>query len=169
MISPTDLVLWTRAASGDADAFGQLYERHDRAVQSYCLWRTGDPVLAEDLTSIVFLEAWRRRERTGLTTAGVRPLLLGIAINVIRSQWRSRRRYAAALDRLGRATEQRTGPENHDDEAVERLDAIARLADVRAALQALPQRERDVLGLVALADLTYEETAQIPALPVGTG
>jgi hypothetical protein len=34
--------LWDRIRSGDAEAFGDLYERHARAVQFYCLWRTAD-------------------------------------------------------------------------------------------------------------------------------
>lgn len=52
--------LW-RAASADPQAFGELFERHARAVFAFCARRTGDLALAEDLTSVVFLEAWRRR------------------------------------------------------------------------------------------------------------
>ncbi|MEV4419160.1 RNA polymerase sigma factor [Patulibacter sp. NPDC049589] len=165
MSPPPDPLLWRRAVAGDTDAFGVLYERHDRAVLAFCLWRTGDPALAEDLTSIVFLEAWRRRASTPLTTGDARPLLLAIATNVLRNQWRTRRRHRAALERLGRAGEPRP---DHDDDAADRVDAAARLHEVRAQLDALPQREREVLALVALADLTYEETASALGLPVGT-
>lgn len=165
MSPPPDPLLWRRAVAGDADAFGLLYERHDRAVLSFCLWRTGDPALAEDLTSTVFLEAWRRRAKTPLRTESARPLLLAIATNVLRNQWRTRKRHRAALDRLGRATEPRP---DHDDDAAERLDAAARLHEVRAQLDALPQREREVLALVALADLSYDEVAVALDLPIGT-
>jgi hypothetical protein len=34
-----DQELWERTRAGDAEAFGDLYERHARTVQSYCLWR----------------------------------------------------------------------------------------------------------------------------------
>jgi hypothetical protein len=40
MHSCTDAELWERARAGDAEAFGDLYERHARAVQTYCLWRS---------------------------------------------------------------------------------------------------------------------------------
>lgn len=165
MSPASDPVLWRRAVAGDAHSFGVLYERHDRAVLSFCLWRTGDPALAEDLTSAVFLEAWRRRASTPLTGDDARPLLLAIATNVLRTQWRTRRRHRAALDRLGRATEPRP---DHDDDAAERIDAAARLHEVRTQLDGLPVREREVLALVALADLTYEETAAALGLPIGT-
>lgn len=49
--------------SSDAVAFGQLFGRHAQAVYAFCARRTSDLALAEDLTSITFLEAWRHRER----------------------------------------------------------------------------------------------------------
>lgn len=165
MPARTDAQLWRRAVAGDGDAFGTLYARHDRAVHAFCLWRTGDPSVAEDLTSIVFLEAWRRRTQTPLTTDTVRPLLLAIATNVVRNQWRSRRRHRAALERLDRADAPRP---HHDDDAVERIAALERLSAVRDRLERLPLREREVLALVALADLSYEETALALGVPVGT-
>lgn len=165
MTSRTDPQLWRLAVAGDRDAFGLLYERHDRAVHAFCLWRTGDPSSAEDLTSIVFLEAWRRRAQTPLTTETARPLLLAIATNVVRGQWRSRRRHRAALERLGRVEAPRA---THDDDAVERIAALERMRAVRGRLERLPAREREVLVLVALADLSYEEAAAALGLPVGT-
>lgn len=161
----TDPQLWRQAVAGDTDAFGVLYERHDRAVHAFCLWRTGDPSSAEDLTSVVFLEAWRRRAQTPLTTESARPLLLAIATNVVRGQWRSRRRHRAALERLARADAQRP---DHDDDAVERMAALERMHSMRDRLDQLPRHEREVLVLVALADLSYEETASALDLPVGT-
>lgn len=166
MATPADTTLWVRAQSGDADAFGLLYERHARAVQSFLLWRVSDPPLAEDLTSVVFLEAWRGRERSSLTTPTARPLLLGVATNVLRGHWRGRRRHAAAVARIAGAT-CAAAPDVEDD-TIARVDALREVRAVRAALHALPRRELDVLALVALAGLTYEETAAALAIPVGT-
>lgn len=165
MTDQADDRLWGRAAAGDAHAFGELYARHDRAVTAFCLWKTGDPSAADDLKQMVFLEAWRIRARTPLTTTSARPLLLGIATNVARNQWRSKRRYRAALERLGHRAEPAF---DHGADAVERLAAVERLGQVRAELNALPAREREVLVLVGLAELTYEETAAMLDLPVGT-
>lgn len=58
-----DSVLWARSRAGDADAFTVLFERHAKAIYNYCFRRTGDWSAAEDLLSLVFLEARRRRDK----------------------------------------------------------------------------------------------------------
>ena len=59
-----DSVLWARARSGDAEAFGMLFEsRHGRTIYNYCFRRVGSWSVAEDLVSVVFLEAWRRVDK----------------------------------------------------------------------------------------------------------
>jgi RNA polymerase sigma factor (sigma-70 family) len=166
MGTSTETLLWERIRSGDAKAFGDLYERHARSVQSYCLWRTADLHLAEDATATVFLEAWRKRKKISLSTDSALPLLLGIATNVLRQHRRGRRRYAAALERMRRATP--SSHLGHEDEAIARLDAMRRLRDGGAAVRALPRREREVLALVAWAELSYEEAAAALGIPIGT-
>jgi RNA polymerase sigma factor (sigma-70 family) len=162
----TDAQLWERIRSGEADAFGELYQRHGRAVQSFCLWGTADLQIAEDATATVFLETWRKRKRITLTTESAIPLLLGIATNVLREQRRGRRRYAAALERMRDAA--LPHPSGHEDEAIARLDAMRQLRDASAAVRALPRREREVLALIAWAELTYEEVAAALGIPTGT-
>jgi len=166
MTPSKDGPLWDRVRAGDAEAFGDLYERHVRAVQSYCLWRTADLQLAEDATATVFLEAWRKRQRLELTTPSAVPLLLGVANNVLRTHWRGRRRYAAAMERMRGAV--LPAPPGHEDEAIARLDAMRELRDAGAAVRSLPRREREVLALVAWGELSYEETAAALGVPVGT-
>jgi RNA polymerase sigma-70 factor (ECF subfamily) len=160
-----DLELWERARGGDAEAFGDLYERHARAVQSYCLWRTADLQAAEDATATVFLEAWRKRGRLTLSTDSAAALLLGIANNVVRRQWRSQRRYRDALERVRNAG---PIPSDLEAEAIARVDAIQQLRDGGEAIRQLPRREREVLALLAWSDLSYREIAETLGLPVGT-
>jgi RNA polymerase sigma factor (sigma-70 family) len=162
----TDALLWDRIRSGDADAFGDLYARHVRAVQSYCLWRTADLQSAEDATATVFLEIWRKRERLALSTDSATPLLLGIATNVLRQHWRSRRRHRDALERV--RTAGAPLPSDLEVEAIARLDAIGQLKAAGAEIRALPRRERDVLALIAWGELSYEETAAALDIPIGT-
>ena len=94
-----DSVLWSRARSGDSEAFGVLFERHGRTIYNYCFRRVGSWAVAEDLVSIVFLEAWRRVDKQ-LPSGKELPWLFGIATNVVRNRRRSERRYAAALRRV---------------------------------------------------------------------
>lgn len=158
-----DGVLWVRAARGDADAFGLLFERHADAIYNYCFRRIGDWATAEDLLSVVFLEAWRRRDKE-LPPDKVLPWLYGIATNAVRNQRRSRRRFAAALRRLPKP---RLEPATADS-ADERLDDQRQMKQVLTLLAQLPRREQEVFALCAWFDLTYEDAAIALEIPVGT-
>src|SRR5690242_17076242 len=152
-----DRQLWERIRSGDAEAFGDLYERHARAIQSYCLWRTAGLQAAEDATATVFLEAWRKRRRLTLSTDSAAPLLLGIANNVVRRQWRSQRRYRDALERARNVGHV---PGDLEAEALARVDAIRQVRVGGEAIRQLPRREREVLALLAWSELSYGEIAE---------
>jgi len=158
-----DSTLWARSQAGDADAFGLLFERHAKAIYNYCFRRTGDWALAEDLLSVVFLEAWRRRKKE-LEPGMVLPWLYGIATNVLRNQWRSQRRYAAALRRVPGARDE----PGFADAAESRIDDERRMREVLAVVAKLPRREQDVFALCAWAGLSYEEAATALGVPVGT-
>src|SRR5438093_5964811 len=92
-MEPDDSTLWAHCRSGDPAGLGALFERHANAIYNYCFRRVGDWSTAEDLLSIVFLEAWRRRSKD-LPPGKVLPWLYGIATNVVRNQQRSQRRHA---------------------------------------------------------------------------
>jgi RNA polymerase sigma-70 factor, ECF subfamily len=49
----------TRAAQGDQEAFGLLYERYVGRIYNYVFYRTGNVYDAEDLTERVFLRAMK--------------------------------------------------------------------------------------------------------------
>ena len=55
-----DGVALERAANGDREAFGVLYERYVGRIYNYIYYRTGNPYDAEDLTARVFFRAMRR-------------------------------------------------------------------------------------------------------------
>ena len=160
---PSDDELWLRARRGDPEAFGVLFERHSRAIYNYCFRRTADWATAEDLLSIVFLEAWRRREKD-LPPGMVRAWLHGIATFVVRNRRRTEHRYRRALARLPR---QSTTPHFADDVEARLVDE-SRMAVLLEQLRTLPARERDVLALCVWSGLTYEEAATALGIPVGT-
>ena len=163
MDEPTDAALWQRAAAGERDAFGLLFERHVRTVYNYCFRRTGDWSQAEELTAVVFLEAWRRRRDVQLERDDALPWLLGVATNVVRNLRRTRRRYRSAIERLPR--------EQVADFAVdvdERLDDERRMRAVLRVVGKLPRDDQDVLAVCVWEGLTYEEAALALDIPVGT-
>jgi RNA polymerase sigma factor (sigma-70 family) len=156
--------LWQRARAGEPECFGVLFDRHGEAVRAFCARRTGSLDAADDLVSIVFLEAWRRRDDVELVDGNALPWLYGIARFTIQHRWRTALRHRRALSRLASAA---SAPD-HADEVVARLDDERHLARLRAAFQRLGTADRDVLTLCVWQGLSYAEAAVALNVPVGT-
>lgn len=155
-----------RIRSGDPDVFRELFDDHARSVYNHGFRLTGAWSVAEDVVSLTFLEAWRLRERVDVDgeAGSLRPWLLGIATNVARNVRSAARRHAGALARL-------PPPEvvpDFAEEVVGRLRDRERLAQVRTALAALRQPEREVVALCVWSGLDYAEAAAALGVPVGT-
>src|SRR5919204_3803674 len=161
----SDSELWCRAArKHDGEAFGQLFERHANAVYAHCFRRTGSWSAAEDLTSVVFLEAWRKRRDVRLAGESVLPWLLAVANNATRNAERSIRRHQRLLAKL-------PGPEMVPDlaeDAAKRADEEQAMRLILAELNSLTEPEREVLALCDWAGLSYAEAAVALRVPVGT-
>jgi len=140
-----------------------LFERHADPIYNYCYRRIGDRATAQELLSVVFLEAWRRRD-TEMQLETPLPFLYGIATNVIRHQRRSQRRFAAALSRLPRPLPE---PDFAGD-AASRVDLERNAREALDALRTLPRREQEVFVLCVGMELSYEQAAAALGLPVGT-
>ena len=160
---PGDEELW-RLARTDPAAFGTLFERHARSVFAFCVWRSRDRGLAEDLTSTVFLEAWRRRASVELSGSSALPYLLGVANNVTRNTNRSIRRYRRVLRRL----QPESDVHSDEEDAVARTDSARSFDDACRALEVLTEPERDVFVLVAWSGLSYDAAAVALGIPIGT-
>jgi RNA polymerase sigma factor (sigma-70 family) len=159
----SDSVLWSRSLAGDADAFGLLFEQYARVIYNFCFRRVGDWAVAEDLLSIVFLEAWRRRDKE-LPPGKVLPWLYGIATNVVRNRRRSERRFAAALRRMPRPDSE----QGFDELADERLDDARQMRQALTLVERLPKHEQEVFVLCAWSRLSYEDAALALDIPIGT-
>lgn len=162
-----DAELWSAAAGGDADAFGALFERHADAVYNHCFRRTADWAVAEDLTSLVFLQAWRRRRAVRMTGETVLPWLLAVANNLLRNADRMSRRQRRLLARLRPAAEPDTEPDVGEELAA-RLDDERTMRRIREGLDRLPAADQEVLSLVAWSGLSYADAAVVLEVPVGT-
>ena len=160
---PADDVLWSRVRIGDQDALGELFRRHAVPIYNYCFRRLGDWGAAEDMVSIVFLEAWRKRD-TVIRPGKVLPWLYGVATNASRNRRRSERRYASALRRL---PAERPTPDLSDD-AGARIDDEQQMRSLLAQISRLSRGEQDVLALCAWSELSYGDAASALGIPVGT-
>ena len=164
-----DAVLWQRAAAGDHDAFGRLFDRHSAAVYNYLFRRTADWSAAEDLTAAVFLQAWRKRGRVVLDGDSALPWLLGVARLLLRNTVRARLRYQAALTKAG--AELAAGEQQLADPAdriATRLDSERQVAQLRQAIARLPRPQREAVELCVFAGLDHGAAAIAMGVSVGT-
>ena len=143
-----------RAARSDAAAFGTLYERHALEVFAWCQRRL--EWAASDLTAETFAQAWLSRDRFRDEHGGSAvPWLLGIARNVLRETIRHDRVETRARERLGLPLD--LAAEDGYAAIEERLSPRTALA---AALDQLPEHEREALELRVMDELPYDEVAE---------
>ena len=161
---PSDVELWRGVVDGDPAAFEQLFDRHANAIYAFCVRRTGDRTVAEDLMSTTFLHAWRRRADMLPTDAGPVPWLYGIATNLVRRHLRGTGRARAARARI---PADRPGSDPAE-EIVDRIDGADRADRTMRALATLPAADRELFELCVWQGLSYEEAAVALRIPVGT-
>jgi RNA polymerase sigma factor (sigma-70 family) len=147
----------------DPERFAALFDRHHRRVHRYVARRLGTQV-ADDIVGETFLIAFRRRESYELTRDHALPWLYAIATSLVARHRRDEERYLRTLCRTGVDPL----PEPMADQVVGRVAAQTQERLLAGALAGLSQGDRDVLLLVAWGDLSYEETADVLSIPVGT-
>jgi RNA polymerase sigma factor (sigma-70 family) len=156
--------LWRRAREHDGAAFGELFERHATAVYNHCFRRTASWSAAQDLTSVVFLETWRRRKDVRLHDGSILPWLLAVANNAARNADRSIRRRQRLLSKLRGPT----SPLGFEEDADQRVDDERTMALLLHKINSLRIEEREIIALCDWTDLSYAEAATALGVPIGT-
>jgi len=149
-----------QARSGDADAFGQIFDLYHDPVYRYIASRVRRPADAEDLTQNVFvkaLEALPRYESRGVPFGG---WLFRLARNTVIDHVRTHREHAD-LESVGELLGGAAAP---DEIAAARQDMDA----VAVALEALTVEQRDALALRFFAGLSAREAAVAMGKQEGT-
>ncbi|WP_371781668.1 RNA polymerase sigma factor [Streptosporangium subroseum] len=156
-VTDADLVAGYRR---NPELFTAVYDRYLRDIYRYVAGRLGTQV-AEDITAETFLLAFDRRDRFDPEKGGLRPWLFGFATNLVARHRRKEARHYKALARL----DPEPIVEGHENRVVTSVTAQPYLA---MALASLNGGERDVLLLLALGQLSYNEIAQALGISLGT-
>jgi RNA polymerase sigma-70 factor (ECF subfamily) len=171
----TDEALMTRYQRGDLGAFATLVERHKTPLYNFVLRQIKTPPAAQDLTQEVFLrviESASSFKHEAKFTTWAYTIARNLCIDHMRKA--SYRRHPS-LDQQG-GEESGEGPtlgeqvpDLHPRASTER-GAISNEIQVKvtAAVEALPSEQREVFLLRHVANLAFQEIAEITSTPENT-
>lgn len=152
--------LIVRAAGGDREAFGRLYERYALRVFRHAYYLTGDSALAEDVTAQTFLNALEAIPRYEPRGVAFTAWLLRIACNLVINYKKSAKNGHAPLPDTLESPSSFYSPE-----ASAQTKADGEL--VWNHVRTLSPDQRRVIVMRFLDDLSYEQIAAILGKSVG--
>ena len=160
-----DVALMRRIVEADETALGALYDRWVRSLYSLVLHLLKDPDEAEDVVEETFWQAWRKADSYEPSRGAVSTWLLTIGRRKALDRLRARKRSKEDVMVSDRAFADL--PSNAPDQASEVEGAELR-EQVRAALNELPDEQREVLELGYFSGLSQSEIADATGQPLGT-
>jgi RNA polymerase sigma-70 factor (ECF subfamily) len=159
-----DEPLLTRLRAGEERAFRELIDAHGPALLALATAVTGRAELGDDVVQQVFIRLWDHRE-----TLTVRDSLRQYLWRATRNQAITVRRHEQMHQRIATAAGNEPSARNVASNVGEaELDAAALLTQIRAALEALPARCREIFLLNWRDALTPSEIADALGIGIAT-
>ena len=164
--SDTDLV--ARAAAGDGVCFDQLVERYHRQIANFVFRMVGNYETALDLTQEVFIKVYSSLGRYNPEfkfSTWIYKIASNTAIDYLRKQSVA----VSPLYMVSGDDEEFELPIPSKGPNPERaLERTERSAQIEEAISKLPPRYRELIVLRHVSELSYDEIAEVTALPLGT-
>jgi RNA polymerase sigma-70 factor (ECF subfamily) len=165
--SPGDAELFSRIASGDAEAFAGFYDRHSRLLFGIAFKILGSAHEAEDILQDACVTFWERAplydSRLGTPLSWVVTLTRNKAIDRLRLH---RRKADLVESAAAEAVVHQDPPTPHN--STQAVASGENAALVRAALDTLSADQREALHLGFFCGLTHAEIAERLNQPLGT-
>lgn len=161
-----DRELVQRIGRGDEDAFRGLFGRYAPSAMALARRVARQPFLAEEIVQEAFLAVWRNPSGYDQQRGSVRAWLMGMvhhrAVDAVRREESQRRRVEESM-----VSDPVVSPDPADDVAGE-IDLPEERKAVRAALEALPAEQREVIELMYFGGLSQSKISERLGLPLGT-
>ncbi len=133
------------------DLLQEVHDAHYASLFRYFDRLSGDPDLAADLVQEAFVRLYRRGSMPDMPDRW----LVTVALNLFRNERSTaRRRKVLMLEREGELAPA------HQPSPADRVDAVEQRSRIRAALDRLPERERELL-LLRAEGYSYRDLAEI--------
>lgn len=157
--SGDDSHLASAVADGDRSALEVVFQRFGGAVQSMAFRVLRDEALAEDVTQEVFVSFWRSPDKFDPERGTLRTFLMTLAhrraVDTVRSEEARYRREEKVPDDVQPDIEEQVWQSSLSDA-------------VRAAMDELPDTEREAIALAYFGGLSYVQVAKRLGAPEGT-
>ena len=150
----------------DPHTFRRAFNDHHRAVYTAAFRVVNDAALAQDVVQDVFLRVWRRPGSFDPARGDLGTYLRLLARSRALDLWREGQVRGRAAERLkiaGGTEEPRV--EDHPAILAERAQDRA---EVREALNKLPEAQREAIVLASWGGLTADQIARRARVPLGT-
>lgn len=148
-----------RMKSGDKSALHEVYEAYIGYIYTIALQTVSNREDAEDVTSEFFMKLWRLAD-TYREGNGHRAWMAAIARNMAVDFLRKTKREVLTDDFTDMMVE------NASNDSIEQ-EVLSDMS-LRQALDALKPKEREVVHLKIMGELTFQEIADILKIPLGT-
>jgi RNA polymerase sigma-70 factor (ECF subfamily) len=160
----SDEALVRRLREGDERAGEELAARHCASLMRYLQRLVRSDHLAEELHQQTWTSTLEHLDRfdAGSGGGGFKAWLYRIATNKAHDHWRARVREKSVKQSLTLITEE-TGPD-----ASHRLEGAEAETSLRAAIELLPENQKQVLLLRYYGNLKFVEIAQMLGCPLNT-
>lgn len=162
-VGDSDVLLAARLGAGDDRALSEAFDRLGPAVYAGALRVLGDAAAAQDVVQDVFVELWSHPGRYDPGAGPLRAYLLLLARHRAVDLVRSELRRVARQENSYRLVPRLPDPTPLDEAMVSEAAAA-----VRAAVQRLPEGQRQMVELAYFGGLTCREAAKAAGIPEGT-
>ena len=149
----------------DREAFGELYDLIYPPVFKYCLRRTGKRILAEEVTSAVFLNVAEKISSFGGSTfEDFRRWVFTIATHEINADYRKATRRDGLLEEAARSG--RLNSKSKPDSGIA-TELPVETDALQAAIRRLSEREQTIIASRYGSDLPYADIGKILGISAG--
>lgn len=147
---------------GDKEGLKEIYQAYIGYIYSIVYQIIQNKENAEDITSDFFLRLWEKAGQYKVGSGGHRGYMATMARNMSIDFLRKHGR-----EQLVEEQEEEEDTASEDNKSVVEQEVIEELS-MKEALEKLEIREREIVHLKVMGELTFQEIAHVLAMPLGT-
>ncbi len=160
----SDAAVMLRVRDGDESGFGYLIEKYRRQIVHYMFRMTGNQAIAEELAQEVFLRVYRSRasyRAEAKFSTWLYRIATNLGVNHARDHKHERASASVYLDQPDAETGTTPDVPDARRNAEQEMLRDERMAGIRAAVLALPERQREAVLMHKYQEMDYREIGAV--------